>query len=1336
MGPDRLAIGNRQPGNGRRLSRVRALAVLTLAGIGVASTLDGDSQTPSHPTPRNTATAAAESTLARADAYWDAERFDLAAAEYRAYWAAHPAPSDARDRAGVLAARALLELGEKDKAREQLVAVADDEMLGLWGCRALCDLARLAPTLYLSPRTRADTLRVEREVAAAEARLERAIRYLRAGSGDSAWTSTRAQCERDFMSRSDTADELDARFVDALTDSEGDEAEATLRMTYAGRLQAIPLPDRFLPQLRRLDQARVRDHIERDLRVVVDSLGETSSAPKAALMLVHTWGPESEEWARYLQLLLDRYPNSPEAEQAASLRQRQATLHATVLQTIWPTGDSIHVYFRVSGPGRLAPTKVTLFRLDRKQALSFHASEIGRPKGRHRGTRVETLTFKDLSPQHPDTTVSFELAPGFYTGLLDGAPRAAPVFSFQVAGHRSLPMADRDSLHVLVVTSRAIPVASAAVDLYEKVEVEDPRRRYSTRLLERGTRRTDLRGEVHIPLPKRGDPPFAGSAVRRFVAVSRTVDEFMVQPFDVEDVDPVHTVVWTDRTIYRPGDEVHFSAIFLLGPTYGMAPAPGESLQVVASFQTGNRGSAQAETTLVTDRFGAAAGVFRVPEDAGDGPCHISASTHHWGGLGSSTGASPSIRSFVRPDFDLTIDLGREELAVGDGVEAVVNARTAQGVPLSGARVTCSVDRVRMSRRYDRQGESVAQGWYGPPDGETVIDYGNRSHDERIVEKRIVLDSKGRAVLRLPARRRGPMSVTTTPRMITGLLFRATLDDKAGRYRTAEVTLPVFPGRAWCDGPASEGSNYYSFPVAVRRLGNDNRPAPGRIFYRWVRLKADLEHDRYLESVVHSDSIMTDANAVAHIEPPPAYSPDQALDVWADAETGEATRIGWPTYPDEATADALQAENGGWNRRDTWIAPDRLQYSIGDTAKVSLSAEIRSRPGFLDLSGGRMGRRRVWTLPAGTDSVVAVPIGSEHLPEAVATWHPIFWESAIGIRQRRGSAFFEPLPVARERIVVEPSSRSLSIEVLPARTDYAPGDTIAIEVRVADAAGTPVAARLTLGAIDESVYALEPDRLDILRRLYQLAWLGDESTAMALTAGSAPPAIPPARTAFRPTAFWLPEVMTDVRTGRAVVKAKLPDDLAQWRITARGIDRAGRIGEARATFTTERPLSIRPRLPRFARLGDRFAFDVLIDNHTNRKVDCVVAWSSEDLRPASRTTGRAQVLPGRSGSVQFAAQSTRAGESRIRSTRLALSPASRPPPPSVSVWRTCCDRCGKLPSTRPGIRSAADLAPRTCAYCSHWPRDGIYWPEMIDRAAPLGPGPRSRSLARRLPEPS
>ena len=145
------------------------------------------------------------------------------------------------------------------------------------------------------------------------------------------------------------------------------------------------------------------------------------------------------------------------------------------------------------------------------------------------------------------------------------------------------------------------------------------------------------------------------------------------------------------------------------------------------------------------------------------------------------------------------------------------------------------------------------------------------------------------------------------------------------------------------------------------------------------------------------------------------------------------------------------------------VLADRERYAPGDTARVVINTEVRNAQVLATLEGRDIYESRSLLLTGGT-GVIAFPLKREYAPNAFIT-----------INVRKGREVYSrtlEIPIAAER-------HDLAITLKPDRAQYAPGDTAQIEVQTRDGAGHPVPAEVSVGVVDEAIYALHPDAIRI-----------------------------------------------------------------------------------------------------------------------------------------------------------------------------------------------------------------------------------------------------------------
>ncbi len=126
------------------------------------------------------------------------------------------------------------------------------------------------------------------------------------------------------------------------------------------------------------------------------------------------------------------------------------------------------------------------------------------------------------------------------------------------------------------------------------------------------------------------------------------------------------------------------------------------------------------------------------------------------------------------------------------------------------------------------------------------------------------------------------------------------------------------------------------------------------------------------------------------------------------------------------------------------------------------------------------------------------------------------------------------------------------------------------------------------------------------------------------------------REVFATTAYFNAEVLTDAE-GNATVEIPMPENLTTFRVMAVAVDPAAadRFGHADTTVRVRKPLMLRPSLPRFANLGDRFEASVMVDNQTGGDQAIMVGTRGTNVSFPAETQKMVEIPAGESREVRF-----------------------------------------------------------------------------------------------------
>ena len=157
--------------------------------------------------------------------------------------------------------------------------------------------------------------------------------------------------------------------------------------------------------------------------------------------------------------------------------------------------------------------------------------------------------------------------------------------------------------------------------------------------------------------------------------------------------------LFTDRSLYRPGQTLHATAIAynVNDSTMQSAVAPGKTITLMLRDANGKEVNHQ---TVTTDDFGTASADFALPQHGLTGTFSLMAGSDN-----SSMGyASVHVEQYKRPTFQIDFDKYTQTYQAGDTLRVRGVAKTYSGVPVQGGKVVYTVRRSPMLWWYRNVG--------------------------------------------------------------------------------------------------------------------------------------------------------------------------------------------------------------------------------------------------------------------------------------------------------------------------------------------------------------------------------------------------------------------------------------------------------------------------------------------------------------------------------------------------------------------------------------------------------------------------------------------------------
>ena len=318
---------------------------------------------------------------------------------------------------------------------------------------------------------------------------------------------------------------------------------------------------------------------------------------------------------------------------------------------------------------------------------------------------------------------------------------------------------------------------------------------------------TDNKGEViyRIEDDKRPSSVFASTKTDNYCPESNSYGRYTY--YD-RQYNQIHTNLFTDRSIYRPGQTVFVSAIVWKEVSELDNQAVANN-HIRFELRDANY-KVVGEQQAVTDRFGKCGVQFTLPQGLLNGRFTIRA----------NNGSSMSIRveEYKRPTFQVEFAEYKESYKAGDTIRTEGKALSYAGVPIQDAKVKYTVRR-RVAFWW------MSYSWYW----ETGF-IGRGQQDEVLHEGEAMTAEDGTFKVEIPLE--VPKSMNDRP-MYYSFVVEADVTDVAGETHSGTLSLPLGtkPTALTCDVPQKVRSDQMP-KVTFNRYNAAGKTIEGTVKYR------------------------------------------------------------------------------------------------------------------------------------------------------------------------------------------------------------------------------------------------------------------------------------------------------------------------------------------------------------------------------------------------------------------------------------------------------------------------------------------------------------------------
>ncbi|HSO41088.1 MAG TPA: alpha-2-macroglobulin family protein, partial [Labilithrix sp.] len=834
--------------------------------------------------------------------------------------------------------------------------------------------------------------------------------------------------------------------------------------------------------------------------------------------------------------------------------------------------------------------------------------------------------------------------------------------------------------------------------------------------------RSDARGIATIPLGDKGGPLlYARKGGDVVIAPAGSWGDATIQR--MVRPDSVRWLVFDDRGMYRPGEEVHLKgwirrAVQKRGGDLGLLG----NLRSVAFVATDPRGAQIAKGEATLDGQGSFALSFMLPREGNLGSVRIALALDTKEVTETTWSHTVKVAEFRRPEFEVTARASEGPHLVGKHAVATLSAAYYAGGGLGAAKVDWRVTRSPASFTPPNRGDYH----FGPRSEEGRDTFGDDEDDEpspgggQAVETWSALtNAQGIHRLRVDFDPRDP------PHPMS-LHLAASVEDKNHQQWSADTRMLVHPASEYVGLRARRAflqpGDDAALAIVVTDL--DGKAVPGRrVALRASRLEWEQKGAEYVETEVDLETLevtsRADGTAEASFKTREAGRLlVRALVVDAEGRRNETTTLLW-------VAGSLGPRDRSVKGSGLVVVTDKVDYRAGDEAEVLVVSPFVPAEGVLTVRRQGIVHLERFTLKSNAQTL-KIKLDDGLVPNATVQVD-LVGATLRADEQGAADASLPKVPAYGSKgvaIRVAPTSRVLEVKATPRSTKLEPGGATQIDVDVKDAQGHGLAnARVAVIVADEAVLALsrkktpDPiaafygaraldvrslgmrDRVVMMRDASRLASTGDRdadgildsadrcpnepenfnglqdqdgcpdrgrvvvesNNLIILQPGAASVATPiVVRKNFSPLAVFAPSVGTDAN-GHAVVPVKLPDNLTRYRIMAVASAGEKSFGATESTLVARLPLMVRPSAPRFLNFGDRFELPVLLQNQTDAPLTVDVVLRATNAALAGPAGKRVEVPANDRVEVRFAAAAAKPGRARfqIGATSGGLADASQ-----------------------------------------------------------------------------
>ncbi len=687
--------------------------------------------------------------------------------------------------------------------------------------------------------------------------------------------------------------------------------------------------------------------------------------------------------------------------------------------------------------------------------------------------------------------------------------------------------------------------------------------------------------------------------------------------------------VYTDRPVYRPGQEVYFKGIVRQNDDLRYSLPTNEKVYVTIE-QAGEQVFGE---SMLLSELGSFDGKLKLAEDATLGTYDVF--VRKYSGADPFSYLSFRVAEYHKPEFEVSTSSDKANVLAGEQVKFSLDAKYYSG----GSAGNAETDWFLEASPYHFQPSSEywqfnfidwdRDEFWSP---QTTYGGGTLANGDGLTDVNGHLDVA--QTLGLDENKNSQQ-----------VFFRANVTDVAGNVVSGSTNVVVHQSEVYAGvrSVSYVGKEGKEQPFEVVVLDWDSQPVAEQnvtvkfVERRWFSVQVqDKQGQLHWETSVKeipvsTGSAVTDEDGKATVSfVPPAGGVYKAIVTVRDSKghTHSSSAYTWISSDDYIA----------WrqtNDRTFNLIVDKDTYSPGDTAEILIAQPFENDVyALVTYERGHVYKQDV-VLLKGNSTVYKLPITEDMAP--------ISYVSVVVVSGAEQSATPD-FKIGMASVKVDLSHQELDVNVTADKESAGPGDQVTYTIETKDYSGSPVSADVSLAVVDKAALALAPmNSSPILDAFYPDQGLSVR-TALGIVLNAEDfnsqyrETIPDgrgggggggegeslgiitARQNFKDTAYFQAQVTTD-EDGKAQVTVTLPENLTTWKADVRAVTTDSRVGQTTQELLSTKPLFIEMQTPRFFINGDDATVGAVIHNNEDKALTVQVSLDASGvdlLSPASQ----------------------------------------------------------------------------------------------------------------------